>query len=147
MHPDFRLILEILGLLAASIVAVLSYTIDTFFVHKMVQDLLHGAIVVLVTECWLLIQKISMPKRPRPLTKQVVVFLVVHLFAVPILVLYLHAVVIYITVAVIRDSVLACCEPDLIVWIVISYALLRADILTIKLAKSFILRLRTSADG
>lgn len=146
MHPDFRLMLEILGLVAASIVAILSYTIDTFFVHKMVQDLLHGAIAVLIAECWLLIRKIAMPKRPRPLPKRVVAFLAVHLFVVPALLLYLYVIVIYVTGAVIWDSVLVCCEPDLIVWIVIGYTLLRAYIITIKLAKSFILRLRTSAD-
>ena len=146
MHPDFRLMLEILGLLAASIVAILSYTIDTFFVHEMVQSLLHGAIAVLIVECRLLIRKIAMPKRPHPLPKREVAFLVVHLLMVPALLLYLHAIVIYVTGAVIWDSVLVCCKPDLIVWIVISYALLRSDILTIKLVKLFILRLRTSAD-
>lgn len=146
MHPDFRLMLEILGLLAASIVAILSHTIDIFFVHQMVQDLLHGAIAVLIAECWFLIQKIAIPKRPCPLSKWVVAFLAVHLLVVPTLLLYLHVIVIYVTGAVIRDSVLMCCESDLIVWIVIGYALLRADILTIKLVKSFILRLRTSAN-
>ena len=146
MHPDFRLMLEVLGLLAAGIVAILSHTIDTFFVHKMVQDLLHGTTAVLIVECWFLIRKISMPKRPRPLPKRVVAFLAVHLFVVPALLLYFHAIVIYVTGAVIWDSVLVCCEPDLIIWIVIGYALLRADILAIKQAKLFILRLRTSAD-
>ena len=146
MHPDFRLMLEILGLLALIIVAILSYTIDTFFVHEMVQDLLHGAIVALIVECWFPIRKITMPKRPRPLPKRVVAFLVVQLLVVPALLFYLHAIVISVTGAVIWDSVLVCCEPDLIVWTAIGYALLRADILAIKLAKLFILRLRTSAD-
>ena len=146
MHPDFRLMLEILGLVAASIVAILSYTIDTFFIHKMVQDLLHGAIAVWIVECWFLIRKIAIPKRPCPWPKRVVAFLAVHLLVIPALLLYLNAIVIYVTGAVIWDSVLVCCEPNLIIWIVISCTLLRADILAIKLAKLFILRLRTSAE-
>ena len=146
MHPDFRLMLEILGLVVASIVATLSYTIDMFFVDKMVQYLLHGAIAVLIVECWILIRKIAIPKRPRPRTKREVAVLVVHLLVIPALLLYLHAIIIYVTGAVIWDSVLVYCEPTLIVWIVIVYALLRADITAIKLAKLFILRRRISAD-
>ena len=146
MHPDFRLMLEILGLVAASIVAILSYTIDTFFVHKIVQGLLHWAISVLIVECWLLIRKITILKRPHLLPKWVVVLSVVHLLVIPALLLYHYVLVLYVTGALIWDSILVCCEPDLIVWIVICYALLRAYILTIKLAKLFILRLRTSAD-
>lgn len=146
MHPDFRLMLEILGLLAAIIVAILSSTIDTFFVHKMVQYLLYGAIVVWIVECWFLIQKTPIPKRLRPWPKREVAVLVVYLLVIPALLFYLHAIVIHFTGTVIWDSVLVCCEPVLIVWIVTSCTLLRADILTIKLAKLFILRLRTNTD-
>ena len=145
MHPDFRLMLEILGLVAASIVAILTYSIDAFFVHKIAQGLLHAAIAVLMAECWFLIRKIAMPKRPRPLPKWKVAFLAVHLLVVPALVFFIYAI--FVAYAVTLDSVLVCCEPGLIVWIVIGYALLRADILAIKQAKLFIQRLRTSADG
>ena len=81
-----------------------------------------------------------------PASERIAMSATMHLLVAPALLLFPHAITICVADTVIRDSVLACCEPDLIVWIVICYALLRAGIRTIKLIKLFILRMRTSAD-
>lgn len=139
LEPDFKLMLEILGAVAASIVAALSNTVDTLSIHELAQAVLVSGILVWVAECIRPMPKDVRSKRSHPLPKQVT-FAVMYLIVTLGLLFFIDISILFVAVSIVAvsavgDSVLVCCEPNLVVWVTICYVLLRVNILSIGLLR------------
>lgn len=131
MSPDLKLILEILGVVVASILVALSYTDDIFSTHTLVQNGLITGLVV-----WVMIRIRPTPKRIARerlhyLPKRVV-FVGIYWILVSALMFYVDVSIVFYTSSLIGDSAYACCKPNLVVLIVAFCVVTYAVILSVK---------------